>query len=604
LIPRFLAWSVLTFVLVLILAIQMFRKRADAEGAVVFRAIFLVCVCCLSVSAISLAKVLNLTEGVFEWAKVFLSFAFLYAATSMIDGTKGSVSVLAKSVIITGAALAFIGICQYWGLAFNDIPGNDVVYGTMAHKNLFASAMFLTLPFVLYGAVRFSGSWGIAALVSFALTFLVILMTETRAVLFAMVVASAVAGAVLACLRKNDGSLNTSRKSYLHLILCMCFILVCDISVFSLSRHCLLGVKSPNWDAHVSNASAGGMSVAGRSIWSLDSLNERLVLWKKSIHMIKEYPALGVGLGQWKIVLPSYGKIEKWEPSNGGVREVVFQRPHNDYLWVMAETGFLGLTSYLVFFALLIYYALRICFKSTDLDERWLSVCLLFGIVGYMSFSFFCFPKERIFHNVFLMLIAAVVVSTYHALYPIKRRPTTRRFVALQVPVLLLLGFCILLGYSRLGSEIHTRNALAAQKVKDWERVLDETGKVDCRFYNMDPASTPIPWHKGMANFSLGRIPEALDDFKKASEIHPNHFHALNNLGTCYALGGDYPKAVDWYLKALAISPRREETLINLSVVYYRMGRYRQAYETVLLCSGNEKNEKVMACRKIIEREL
>ncbi len=84
--------------------------------------------------------------------------------------------------------------------------------------------------------------------------------------------------------------------------------------------------------------------------------------------------------------------------------------------------------------------------------------------------------------------------------------------------------------------------------------------------------STPLPWYKGVANFSLGNIEGAFDDFKRAYEIHPNHIHVLNNLGTCYAVLGDYKRAAECYQKVLAISPGYKETLINLSAVGCHMG--------------------------------
>mgnify|MGYP001265377981 CR=1 FL=1 len=41
---------------------------------------------------------------------------------------------------------------------------------------------------------------------------------------------------------------------------------------------------------------------------------------------------------------------------------VFFQRPHNDYLWILTETGILGLIGYMMIFIILINYAVRIGF--------------------------------------------------------------------------------------------------------------------------------------------------------------------------------------------------------------------------------------------------
>ena len=63
--------------------------------------------------------------------------------------------------------------------------------------------------------------------------------------------------------------------------------------------------------------------------------------------MAKANPLLGVGLGQWRLVFPLYGKIQKFRESGEGLVEIFFQRPHNDYVWVLTETGIIGLLSYL-----------------------------------------------------------------------------------------------------------------------------------------------------------------------------------------------------------------------------------------------------------------
>jgi tetratricopeptide (TPR) repeat protein len=149
-----------------------------------------------------------------------------------------------------------------------------------------------------------------------------------------------------------------------------------------------------------------------------------------------------------------------------------------------------------------------------------------------------------------------------------KKRVFHPRVLLLQFPLMALLLMCIIFGYGRLRSEFHTKRALDAQKDKNWGLVISEINQADSLFYNMDPMSTPLSWHKGVANFSLGNIEEAFDDFKRAYEIHPNHIHVLNNLGTCYAVLGNHERAAEYYQKALAISPRFDETLINLRVIH------------------------------------
>ena len=135
-----------------------------------------------------------------------------------------------------------------------------------------------------------------------------------------------------------------------------------------------------------------------------------------------------------------------------------------------------------------------------------------------------------------------------------------------------ILTFSVFVGIVRFKSEIHTRHALAARHLNYWDLVIREIDRANSWFYTLDPASTPLMWYKGMANFSQGRRAQALDDFKKAHQHHPNHIHVLNNLGTCYALLQHPEKAIEFYRKALEISPGFKRSLINLRTVHEATG--------------------------------
>ena len=513
------------------------------ESGLICRAIFPLFLCHLFFSALSLAKATNLSGGVFEWLKIFLSLIFLYAASLIIsENRERGIPFLTRSVILAGSLLGLMGLCQYYQLAFTSIPGNHGMYATVAHKNLFASGMFLMLPFVLYGVFRFSGVWKTLSLASATILLLAIALSKTRTVLGAMILSAIFvwpfAKKSAAKFAKSDRMENSPvPQKMLFSIVIICMI------VFS------------------------GLFYRTHSESYFDSLKERFLLWEKTVRMIRDHPLRGVGLGQWKIVLPLYGQIEKkWQEPDGSFREVLFQRPHNDYLWVCSETGIPGLICYLSVFLMTIFYAFRIMFKSENSDKRIFASLMLFGIVGYMIISFFSFPKERVVHNIFLMLIMACVLSVCHTTFPPSRCSPVPHRIAYLVAIPLLI-FSIVFGGIRLSSEIHTKKALSARNAGNWDAVITEVRRANSWCYRMDPFSTPLSWYSGMANFSQGNIPAALGDFKAACQIHPNHIHVLNNLGTCYALSGDYDRADALYEKALAISPQFEEAHKNLEQI-------------------------------------
>lgn len=588
LIPRFLTLAILLFFLTLFILSQSKRPQFNIDFSIVQRIIFPALLCYLLFSTISLTKAINITEGIFELLKIILSIIFLYIAAIIIIGNRKGILILVKSIILSTILLSIIGIFQYYYVAFNSIPGNFIVYSTMANKNLFSSILLLSFPFVFYGVLHFLGYWRILSILLMMLITFSIAITQTRAVWVAVVISTIIVAlfSIMFFRKLKISSENTS--FYLNRILHVSIILIVVvlIAVLSYFKHT---IKDP----HIRQAFS-------RTNMPVSSVSERITLWTKSVQMIKDNPIFGVGLGNWKIVLPHYGLSDM----RSELGRVHFQRPHNDYLWVLSEVGIFGFVCYLSIFIIIISYIIKIVLQPSNIDDKIFSIFMLFGIIGYMIISFFSFPKERIVHSIYLMFMMATVLSIYHKLFPIQKKFTNATVLSLTIPSLILLLVSIAVGYTRLNAEIHTKRALAAREASNWEDVISEIDKAYSKFYTMDPTAAPLSWYRGVANFSLDNINKAFKDFKRAYEIHPYHIHVLNNLATCYELLGNHNSAIDYYNKALVISPRFEEALINLGAVYYNRGKYEEAYKTLLRCDQNSKNLKLSTYLEIVKNKL
>ena len=585
--PRFLILAGVTALLVAGVLVEVIKDPSKYDFDIIFRAAFLLAVGYLLAAAVSLLHAVNLAEGIFEWLKIFLFYSYLFVSTLIISAHKGSLPRLTEAVAAMCLVLAAIGVLQYFKIAFNDIPGNYLIYATMANRNLNSSALFLTLPFTVYGVYRFGSVWYALCCAAAAGSIYVITLNGTRTVWVALLFSGLITG-LTAYFTYRKRTLPRKEKSDLRNR--SLFLLAVVIAAASGAA---LTPKPTNYPPAVVTESQPAVSPEARllapqrPVMLLDTLKERFLLWEKSIQMARENPLIGAGIGQWKILLPSYGKIDKYEDHSGELTEIQFVRPHNDFIWVLAENGLAGVMAYLGFFVVLIIYALRSVWQSPDSDRAFFALMMFFGIMGYMIIAFFSFPKERIFHSVFLMLMAAAVISIYHEVFPgtltrtsrnQKRKlitkvrkhekernqiscfrysmfPWLKNFAAKSAEIItkrlkfklpirtafaavvgIMLIFSLFVGIVRFNSEAHTRNALAARQSENPEAVISEIDKAASWFYSLDPTSTPLMWYRGMANFQLGHREKALEDFKKAYEHHPNHIHVLNNLGTCYAL--------------------------------------------------------------------
>jgi tetratricopeptide (TPR) repeat protein len=229
---------------------------------------------------------------------------------------------------------------------------------------------------------------------------------------------------------------------------------------------------------------------------------------------------------------------------------------------------------------------------------------MLFGIIGYMVIAIFSFPRERIEHNLLLMLIIAFTSSIYHQVFPTLKGTSRAAVLIFNIVTVLLLVFCVIIGCIRLGSEIHVKKALAARKIGDWKETISEIDQADSLFYPLDPFSIPPVWYRANGNYAMGKYQEAHDDYKKAYQANPNNIHVLNNLGTSYAKLGHFETAAKFYKKAVDIQPGFEEARINLALVYFQLGDDLNSCRHLMLLDHNGKDQPIVAYTAFIDNTM
>jgi O-antigen ligase len=72
---------------------------------------------------------------------------------------------------------------------------------------------------------------------------------------------------------------------------------------------------------------------------------ERLAHWQAALNMGRAHPWIGVGLGSYEAAYADYG-IPSWPRPLG--------HAHNDYLNLLAETGIIGLVTYLAGWSMIV----------------------------------------------------------------------------------------------------------------------------------------------------------------------------------------------------------------------------------------------------------
>jgi O-antigen ligase len=536
--------------------------------------VYLLCV------VISLSQAVNVSEALFEALKTILFVSFLLFATFVLRSHRESLEPLIRVIVVVAFIASFIGICQYYRFGFQWIPGpiGELRASTFANKNLFSSFLFLTLPFVLYGFYIFHKGWYVLCQLSTVAVLHAIIISQTRSVWVALFFSTTIVSSAVGWIafRRKEWFEKEGMRTVKERSARLCVFALCVISIDLLEL------------AGVGQLSPTALTTAQKAASIFDPENvtrkERLMLWQKTLLMIGDHPLTGVGAGNWKIVFPSYG-LEGTRSESGMVH---FVQPHNDYLWVAAETGITGVLAYCAVFIIALYYCVAIVIRSGSMRERILGLALGFGVLGYATISIFDFPKERIEHLLYSALMFSSIIATYDSLASRQMIVGKKTIASVAGITLVLSMFSIVVGVMRANSEIHTRRALASKEMLDWDGVIKEIDEGYSPCATMDPMVTPLPWYKGVALFSKNEISEAKECFQEALTIHPNHLHVLNNLATCYEIESNHEKAVEYYSRALAISPRFEESLLNLTAVYFNTGNYEAAYRTIMRCSESK----------------
>jgi tetratricopeptide (TPR) repeat protein len=104
------------------------------------------------------------------------------------------------------------------------------------------------------------------------------------------------------------------------------------------------------------------------------------------------------------------------------------------------------------------------------------------------------------------------------------------------------------------------------------------------------PEAARVEYERGASNFRDNKPELAVVSLKKALELFPDYFQALELLGTEYVKRGDYDPAVPILSHALQINRTAKRSLYALGVAYLKLNRAGEAVEWLKRCSEIDSN--------------
>ena len=551
--PRFLVLSISVFFLLFILYRNKSEINIHTFPIIISYFAFTIWV------VLSILWSTNKAIAITEASKQFLYFSFFiicqqYLQNDTINRLKRIIIFVSVTSIINSAFIV-------WEISNLESYSRISVYEINfinGHKNLSSSFTFLCLIFSVLGIRFFEGKKKIALISLTIMQLIIIALLQSRAVWFAILCFVFVSICVHISSFKK---INFSFKKIL--IAAGVITLLMNIAIFT-----LLPNFSQNHLFSFSKASEYNNAL------NPDTYFERTEIWSKTFQLIQQNPIAGVGANNWRIMYlsNSYPNIYKVQDLN-----VIFQRPHNDFLWIMSEYGVIGF-SFFYFFIISIALSLFAIYNSTkQLD----TLFLISGILSYLLISFFDFPKERIEHNllIILLLCYSALRINHHFGSGIKMQlKLGKKSLLFLLPISF---FVVIVSLLNIKGEYYTRKMHTARAANNNKEIIKNCYSAISFAYNVDATSIPLLWYCGNANVESGYADRAFKDFVNAYRICPFNPHVINDLASAYYLKAEEDSALKYYLLAAKINPRFDDPRLNLAVVYYNQENYSEALKWI-----------------------
>ncbi len=556
-------------------------------------------------------------EGVSEIIRLINCFFSIIFSIHFIKKEEKLLTLLAKIISLQAVILATIGILQYIGVLENCADG-VAPCGFLVNRNLFGSYLVLGLPFALLGfqnAIKKENKSEntqanreennlvniVFYLIGIILILIGVYLSQTRS--------AYVATAFIGLFYVLYFLLNLR-----FLYVALTVLVLGSIGGFVFYKYSIL--NTGNFDQNSKEKS-------WRDLTQTDSQAERLLLWEKTLSMIKENPFLGVGFQNWKYQIPKYSL----EGLRSEKNEVNVQRPHNDFLWIAAESGIITLLFYLFLMSYLVYVGI----KNKNI--------LVLVVFAFLIDSVFSFPKERIVHTLILTTSIGIILIDDRKLFskkylsesntkkeidevekikieekPIiqnsknkkkiksKNKKTGSKSVQkhIEKPKVILptfktiptylaylslfvLAICVYISFVQNRDKAKTIDLLINNQNRNFNAVLPLADQINDYFVPSDYFINSVYMHKGYAYLNLKNLKAAKENYLKGLEQMPYSIALLKQVAVLYQSEKKYDSAIFYYDKMQKIIPHLPET-------------YQQMYNNYLL------KKDTLSAKEMIEK--
>ena len=558
--------------LLLIFGMKLFSSRPTVIPKSKVFYIYLVSMVMVGLSMISAVNIGESLSVCSKYVMTFLLVTLFYNLFSFNEKAArkmlyvGSVVVLVLYLLVSLIQLSYVEDFSFDGLY--------KVTGLSGHKTFLTIMLFVLSSFILAyvaEAKRKSCKWLPVTL--FAVSFALVVLLKSRAVILSYL-GAAVLFAIMFFVRKKRFSF--SRKFEVGATVAV-FVVV--IMFFAVGLRLLLKADVPE---------TAEESMVEYAYYSTSSLSERFILWDKTYEMVDDRPLTGCGVGNWQVVFPDCGLSELYTADFWNVN---FTRPHNEFLGLLAECGYVTFFVYMLFVISLIMMSFFAICKTDDRRDFLFGAVVLSAFVGCCINSFFSFPSDKTEYFIWKAAMCAVLFT-----YITKNE---NGFSNLKLNTLwksvfvVILALVVVVSFFRYKGERRSAEAADAMKNNDWNTALKCHEEAVSVFYTVDNDGFPVNWYIGKAKEQLG-LHGSLADYRKAFDDMPFCKQNLNDLGSAEYACGNRETAVSHFEKAMHVSRGFLYPYFNLSFIYLKENELDKASEVISAIKMDENVRNIL----------
>lgn len=519
----------------------------------------------------------------------FCYLALYYAIVSWgreIGGQKLSL-LLSKTILFSGALVAFYGILQHPNPLFRDPSGQwhgidyqywvqDVelrVFSTIGQPNWLAAYLAMLIPLAIF--FMLTSKTLITKFLYFFLSslyYLCLLFTNSRAGAGGFFIGFL----LLLLLLWRKRNLLSRPSFFLLLLLIFTFTLLTFISgQFLLKR--FREIFAPKIFA-VTQIPPGE---TGRI---------RKIVWKGALAIFKHYPLFGSGVETFAY---SYYQFRPKEHNQTTEWDFLYNKAHNEYLNFLATTGIFGFLSYLFLILSFLFWSIKKLFSSLEPKSFFFLSALLSSYLAYLVQNFSGFSVVPI--ALFFFLFPAFAFLFTENLPAINLRlPRGRLLPSLLLVFIFLISFFLL---KTLGKMWWADTYFAKGQALVQEGLFELSYPYLKKAIKLNPGE-PLYFDQLAYNAAvlatarqeeteiLHLAQEAVSSLKKALSISPLNVNFWKTgIKVFYQLGSlndqFYQKAKECAKMAMELSPTEPKIPYNLGLIYLQLGEREKAIDSL-----------------------